>query len=72
MAVMPKDIMEAAMRVVRCHWATDTGYSTAMRNEIARELWRERKRCAEVAEERAEWVPLHAGDMRAAILGDAQ
>lgn len=27
----------------------------------------ERKRCADVAEARAEWVPLKAGDMRAAI-----
>lgn len=60
---MPKDIMVKAEAI---YDALGRG-SDADAQVIARAILAERRRCAEVAEARAEWVPLKVGDMRAAI-----
>ena len=60
---IPEDIM---VRAEAAYDALGRG-SDADAQVIARAILAERKRCVEVAEARAEWVPLKAGDMRAAI-----
>lgn len=60
---IPEDIM---VRAEAAYDALGRG-SDADAQVIARAILAERRRCADVAEARAEWVPLKAGDMRAAI-----
>lgn len=59
---IPEDVMRAA---AEC-WASLPKEGAGIAH-IARAILAERRRCADVAEERAEWVPLKAGDMRKAI-----
>lgn len=61
MSEIPEDVRRAADAVF------DVGYDEGIVDAIARAILAERQRCADVAEARAEWVPLKAGDMRAAI-----
>lgn len=71
MSEIPRDIWQKAHDIMddACLPGSlvTNGTDRAIRDSIARAILAERKRCAEVAEARAEWVPLRAGDMRAAI-----